>query len=128
MTQLSQNTFLGQRVSIKKQKYLLICYSDCISTENPQFQARQRLIDIAREQAIDLNDQETLQRVGHNLARAVFTALELGFTPNDIRAVYREGAGMQRQSPIDPSLDPEYWLRVHDEAEQFWLRRLKGEE
>lgn len=85
-------------------------------------------MDIAREQVIDLNDQETLQRVGHNLARAVFTALELGFTPNEIRAAYRKGAGRQRQSPTDPSLDLEYWLRVREEAEQFWLRRLMGGE
>lgn len=106
----------------------MICYSDCISTENPQFQARQRLTEIARDRELDLTDQAVVQGLVHDLARAVFAGLEAGLTPNEIRAACQEGAGTKSRSFVDPSLDPEYWLRVHEEAEQFWLRRLKGEE
>lgn len=99
-----------------------------MSAENPQSQSRQRLTEIARNRGLDLADAEALQELVHDLARAVFTALEAGLTPNEIRAACREGAGTQSQPIIDPSLEPEYWLRVHEEAEQFWLRRLRGEE
>lgn len=99
-----------------------------MSAENPQSQARQRLTEIARDQELDLTDQAAVQGLVHDLARAVFTAIEAGLTPNEIRAACREGAGTQSHPIVDPSLDPEYWLRVHEEAEQFWLRRLRGEE
>lgn len=99
-----------------------------MSAENPQFQARQRLTEIAKHREPDLDNREGMQELVHDLARAVFTALEAGLTPNEIRAACREGAGTESQPIVDPSLDPEYWLRVHEEAEEFWLRRLRGEE
>lgn len=99
-----------------------------MSAENPQSQARQHLTEITSHRELKLADREGMQELVHDLARAVFMALEVGLTPNEIRVACREGATTQSQPTVDPSLDPEYWLRVHKEAEQFWLRRYRGED
>ncbi len=53
----------------------------------------------------------------------VIGTLHAGLTPNEIRAACQEGRGSNTQIIVEPSLDPEYWLRVYVEAETFWASR-----
>ncbi|MBZ0320109.1 MAG: hypothetical protein K8L91_27095 [Anaerolineae bacterium] len=88
--------------------------------ENPQAIAYERLVTLAQEQTDDLEAIQNLVRV---FARAILAALHVGLTPDEIRAACREGMGTETQVTLDPSLDPEYWLRVYAEAESFWASR-----
>ncbi len=88
--------------------------------ENPQAIAYERLVTLAQERPADPEEIQNLVKV---FARAILAAIKVGLTPNEIRAVCREGRDTDTQAIPDPSLDPEYWLRVYAEAESFWASR-----
>lgn len=99
-----------------------------MTTETPQAIAYQQLVAFARERALLLDDQDALQELVHLLARAIWVAVQADLTPDEIREACREGAAqggkpLETQVIFDPTLDLEYWLRVHAEAEAFWESR-----
>ncbi|MBZ0317891.1 MAG: hypothetical protein K8L91_15830 [Anaerolineae bacterium] len=94
-----------------------------MTTENPQNIAYQHLAALAQEHARIVDKPEEIQNLVRTFARAILSAIHLGLTPDEIRAACREGRGTNTQVIIDPSLDPEYWLRVYAEAESFWVSR-----
>lgn len=94
-----------------------------MNTENPQSIAYQRLAALAQEHACIVDKPEEIQNLVHTFARTILSAIHVGLTPDKIRAACREGRGTNTQVIIDPSLDPEYWLRVYAEAESFWASR-----
>lgn len=94
-----------------------------MSTENPQNIAYQHLVGLAQEHARTVDKPEEIQNLVRTFARAILSAIHVGLTRDEIRASCREGRGTNTQVIIDPSLDPEYWLRVYAEAESFWASR-----
>lgn len=89
-------------------------------TENPQATAHERLVTLAQEQT---DHPEEIQNLVKALARAILAALHAGLTPDEIRAACRESRGTNTPITLEPSFDPEYWLRVYAEAEAFWANR-----
>ncbi len=91
--------------------------------ENPQTIAYERLVTLAQERALIIDNPEEIQNLVSAFARAILAAIHVGLTPNEIRAACREGTDTKSHTLLDPSLDPEYWLRVYVEAETFWASR-----
>lgn len=92
--------------------------------ENSQTIAYERLITLAQERALIIDNPEEIQNFVRAFARAILAAIHVGLTPNEIRVACREGRDADNtQAIVDPSLDPEYWLRVYAEAEAFWESR-----
>lgn len=91
--------------------------------ENSQAIAYEHLVTLAQERVLISDNPEEIQNSVSALARAILAALHLGLTPNEIRVACREGTDTNSQTLVDPSLDPEYWLRVYAEAETFWASR-----
>lgn len=89
-------------------------------TENPQTAAYEHLVTLTQERPAYPEEIQNLVKV---FARAILAAIHAGLTPDEIRTACREGRETTTQVTIDPSLDPEYWLRVYAEAKAFWASR-----
>lgn len=88
--------------------------------EMSQTVAYERLVTLAQERPAN---PEGIQSLVSAFARAILAAIHAGLTLNEIRAACRKGRDTDTQTTLDPSLDPEYWLRVYAEAESFWASR-----
>lgn len=98
------------------------------SVEEIQSKARHQLVTLAQERALLRDDRDALQALVTMIARAVWMAVQAELTPDEMRKAWREGTTqggqpLETQPIFDPTLELDYWLNVHADAEAFWESR-----
>jgi len=103
--------------------------------ENPKIAAYLKLIEAAESYTFCATTDGIMATGLAYVVATTLTAYEQGLTPAEIANAVKIGefrgspqSPKKAVSEPDPTLTPEYWQRVRQEAEEFWLQRYRGEE
>ncbi len=102
-----------------------------MSAENPRYTAYFSLVRRTEEQAFWANIDGIIVSGLMGFAQAVLDAEQAGLTPHEIKMAVAIGEHRGLPKPVSHQQDPlpeSYWEIIHEEAEQYWLRRCRGEE
>lgn len=102
-----------------------------MSAENPRYGAYFTLVHRAEELSFWSSADGIIVSGLVGFSQVVLDAQQAGLTPHEIRTAVAIGEyrGQPEQVLYPEEPQPEsYWEAVREEAEQFWLRRYRGEE
>lgn len=89
------------------------------------------LVDEATQNTGKLREMD---RLTGTFAQAVFQAVQVGLSHNEIAAALTIGHQQAcRREDVEPAYSPlfvqlEYWEAVYEEAQEFWAKRYRGDE